>query len=132
MFDQHAALTIEAAQQPDAYVIHIEGELDLSGCPELDLALAAAEQTQARSRGADVHRHEWAGEPDEGQSPLGEQREPPADNSWHGAAGGIVPYDRIRQGGAADSSRNVSRNPRHGPHGGFMGACVVISASRSS
>lgn len=52
MFDQHAALTIEAAQQPDAYVIHIEGELDLSGCPELDLALAAAEQTQARSRGA--------------------------------------------------------------------------------
>ena len=48
MFKRYEALRIEAAQQPDAYVIGIEGELDLAGCPELDLALAEAEQTQAR------------------------------------------------------------------------------------
>ena len=48
MFKRYEALRIEAAQQPDAYVIGIEGELDLTGCADLDLALAEAEQTQAR------------------------------------------------------------------------------------
>ena len=30
-----------------SYVVRIVGELDLSGCPDLDVALEAAEQTQA-------------------------------------------------------------------------------------
>ena len=40
-------LRIDAAHQPDAYVIRMEGELDLSGSPELESALAGAEQSQA-------------------------------------------------------------------------------------
>lgn len=40
-------LKIEAAHQPDAYVIRVKGELDLGGCPGLDLALKTAEQTKA-------------------------------------------------------------------------------------
>jgi anti-anti-sigma factor len=40
-------LRIDAAQQADAYVIRIEGELDLAGCPELDSALADAERSEA-------------------------------------------------------------------------------------
>lgn len=41
-------LTIHAEHQRDAYVIRVEGNLDLTGCPDLDGALAAAERTQAR------------------------------------------------------------------------------------
>ena len=46
MFDQPPALRIEAAQEADAYVIGIEGELDVAGCADLDLALAAAERSR--------------------------------------------------------------------------------------
>jgi anti-anti-sigma factor len=41
------ALSIRAEHQTGAFVISIEGELDLGGCPDLDLALQAAEQTDA-------------------------------------------------------------------------------------
>jgi anti-anti-sigma factor len=41
-------LYIESAYNPDACVVRIEGELDLAGCPELDLALCEAEQSPAR------------------------------------------------------------------------------------
>ncbi len=47
MPDQQPPLRIRAAHQSDAYVICIEGELDLGGCPELDRALEQAEQTRA-------------------------------------------------------------------------------------
>ena len=40
-------LTIHAEHRRDAYVIALEGELDLSGCPDLDFALSAAERTRA-------------------------------------------------------------------------------------
>ena len=40
-------LSIDAEHQSDAYVVRIVGELDLSGCAEFDLALEAAEQSQA-------------------------------------------------------------------------------------
>lgn len=42
------ALTIEAEDRRDAYIVRIEGELDLGGCPDFDLALVEAEQSQAR------------------------------------------------------------------------------------
>jgi anti-sigma B factor antagonist len=42
------ALRIRGEHQPEAYVISVEGELDLSGRPDLDLALQEAEQTDAR------------------------------------------------------------------------------------
>jgi anti-sigma B factor antagonist len=45
MLDQ--PLKIEAVHQPDAYVIRVQGELDLGGCSELERALQAAEQTEA-------------------------------------------------------------------------------------
>lgn len=38
---------LSAAHQPDAYVIRVQGELDLGGCPELDLALKSAEHSRA-------------------------------------------------------------------------------------
>lgn len=41
-------LYIESAYNPDACVVRIEGELDLAGCPELDLALCEAEQAPVR------------------------------------------------------------------------------------
>ena len=44
----HPCLWIDAEQQPGAYVIRIAGELDLAGCPHLDLALAEAEGSQAK------------------------------------------------------------------------------------
>lgn len=47
MPDQQPTLRISAAHQPDAYVIRIQGELDLGGCTDLDLALQQAEQTRA-------------------------------------------------------------------------------------
>ena len=40
-------LTIEAAHEPDAYVIRVEGELDLAGTSDLESALADAELSQA-------------------------------------------------------------------------------------
>lgn len=40
-------LRIDAEHQPDAYVIRIEGELDQTGCPDLDRALGEAERTRA-------------------------------------------------------------------------------------
>ena len=47
MSPPHPFLRIDAEHQRDAYVVRIVGELDLSGCPDLDVALDAAEQTQA-------------------------------------------------------------------------------------
>jgi anti-sigma B factor antagonist len=47
MSPRHPFLSIDAEHQRDAYVVRIVGELDLSGCPDLDVALDAAEQTQA-------------------------------------------------------------------------------------
>ncbi len=47
MPDQQPPLRIRAAHQSDAYVINIEGELDLGACPEFDRALEKAEQTRA-------------------------------------------------------------------------------------
>jgi anti-sigma B factor antagonist len=47
MSPPHPFLSIDAEQQRDTYVVRIVGELDLSGCPDLELALDAAEQTQA-------------------------------------------------------------------------------------
>ena len=46
MSSAHPSLTIEAADEPDAYVIRIGGELDLSGTAELESALADAELSQ--------------------------------------------------------------------------------------
>ena len=43
----HPVLAIEAADEPDAYVIRIEGELDLAGRPDLESALADAELSRA-------------------------------------------------------------------------------------
>ena len=48
MSPPHPFLTIHAEQQRDAYVIALEGELDLAGCPDLHLALSEAERTRAR------------------------------------------------------------------------------------
>ena len=48
MSPPHPFLRIDAEHQRDAYVVRTVGELDLSGCPDLDVALDAAEQTQAR------------------------------------------------------------------------------------
>ena len=51
MVDPHLShpypcLEITAAQRPDAYVIRLDGELDLAGCPGLELALEEAEASQ--------------------------------------------------------------------------------------
>jgi anti-anti-sigma factor len=46
MSSAHPLLTIEAADEPDAYVIRVEGELDLPGCSDLESALAEAERSQ--------------------------------------------------------------------------------------
>ena len=46
MSPPHPFLTIHAEQQRDAYFIALEGELDLSGCGDLDLALSEAEGTE--------------------------------------------------------------------------------------
>ena len=43
MSDQQPALRIDAAQQPEAYVVRVQGELDLAGRRDLDLALEEAE-----------------------------------------------------------------------------------------
>jgi anti-sigma B factor antagonist len=42
MSPAHPLLTIEAESQADAYVIRIIGELDLAGCPDLEVALQEA------------------------------------------------------------------------------------------
>ena len=47
MSSPHPSLTIEAADEPDAYVIRVEGELDLAGTSDLESALADAELSQA-------------------------------------------------------------------------------------
>jgi len=47
MSPAHPFLTIHAELQPDAYIIALEGELDLEGCADLDLALREAERTPA-------------------------------------------------------------------------------------
>ena len=44
----HPCLSIDTEHQSDAYVIRLVGELDLGGCPDLELALAEAEQSQPR------------------------------------------------------------------------------------
>jgi anti-anti-sigma factor len=41
------SFTIEAADGPDAYVIRVEGELDLAGTSDLESALADAERSRA-------------------------------------------------------------------------------------
>jgi anti-anti-sigma factor len=43
----HPLLRIEAVDEPDAYVIRVDGELDLSGSSDLESALAEAERSQA-------------------------------------------------------------------------------------
>jgi anti-anti-sigma factor len=43
----HPLLTIEAADEPDAYTICVEGELDLAGTSDLQSALANSELSQA-------------------------------------------------------------------------------------
>lgn len=40
-------LEIAAAQESHAYVVRLQGELDIAGCPALELALTDAEQSQA-------------------------------------------------------------------------------------
>ena len=47
MSPSHPFLTIHAELQRDAYIIALEGELDLAGCADLDLALREAERTRA-------------------------------------------------------------------------------------
>jgi anti-anti-sigma factor len=39
------SLKIDADAKPDDYVIRVEGELDLAGCPTLESALSDAERT---------------------------------------------------------------------------------------
>jgi anti-anti-sigma factor len=46
MSSAHPLLTIEAADEPDAYVIRVKGELDRPGCSDLESALAEAERSQ--------------------------------------------------------------------------------------
>jgi anti-sigma B factor antagonist len=46
MSPEHPALTIVAADEPDAYVIRVEGELDMAGTSDLESALANAELSQ--------------------------------------------------------------------------------------
>ena len=46
MFSVHPVLTIEAADEPDAYLIRLEGELDLAGRPDFESALAQAELSE--------------------------------------------------------------------------------------
>ena len=47
MSELQPALRIDAADQPDAHVIRIEGSLDANGCPGLESALADAERRPA-------------------------------------------------------------------------------------
>ncbi|MDX6583050.1 MAG: hypothetical protein QOI10_2234 [Solirubrobacterales bacterium] len=47
MSPPHQFLTIHTQHQRDAYVIRVEGELDLPGCEDLDSALREAERTRA-------------------------------------------------------------------------------------
>jgi anti-anti-sigma factor len=56
MSSPHPLLRIEAADQPDAYVIRVEGELGSPGCPELESALADAERSPARQIVLDLDR----------------------------------------------------------------------------
>lgn len=56
MSPQKRFLNIDGAEQPDAYVIHIEGELDAARCPDLESALADAEQSQAGRIVVDLDR----------------------------------------------------------------------------
>lgn len=56
MADPHPSLEIATAQAPDAYVIRVEGELDLAGCPDLELALDDAEESQAGRIVLDLER----------------------------------------------------------------------------
>lgn len=43
----HPFLTIHAEHRADAYVIGLEGQLDLAGCADLDFALTEAEHVRA-------------------------------------------------------------------------------------
>ena len=47
MAPPHPFLTIHAERRRDAYVIGLEGELDRSGCADLEFALSEAERTPA-------------------------------------------------------------------------------------
>jgi anti-sigma B factor antagonist len=47
MSGRQPALRIEALRGPNASLIRVQGELDLEECPELELVLREAEQTQA-------------------------------------------------------------------------------------
>ncbi|MCD6015663.1 MAG: anti-sigma-factor antagonist [Solirubrobacterales bacterium] len=49
-------LRIDAAPQPDGYVIRLEGELDLAGCPDLESVLADAERSQVDRIVVDLDR----------------------------------------------------------------------------
>lgn len=48
MSDRQPVLEIVAVPEPDAWQILIRGELDLGGCPDLELAIEDAERTEAR------------------------------------------------------------------------------------
>lgn len=48
MSDHQPALEIDAVLGPDACLILVRGELDLASCPDLELAIGDAEQTEAR------------------------------------------------------------------------------------
>ena len=48
MPNRQPALEIDAVLGPDACLILMNGKLDAGGCPDLELALADAEQTEAR------------------------------------------------------------------------------------
>ena len=47
MSSPHPLFRIDTADTPDAYVIRVEGELDFFAAPDLDSALAKAENSQA-------------------------------------------------------------------------------------
>lgn len=47
MPDQYPTLAIDAARDFDHYVVRIRGELDMAGCPALELALQQAEWSDA-------------------------------------------------------------------------------------
>ena len=48
MPNRQPALEIDAVLGPDACLILMKGKLEAGGCPDLELALADAEQTEAR------------------------------------------------------------------------------------
>lgn len=44
---ERSSFEIDAADQGEAHVVRIQGELDMEGCPALEIALEEAERSQA-------------------------------------------------------------------------------------